>query len=256
MKNKPRVGFFDLETTALLQQQAVWKLKPCKSCGQISNESFGGIVVEGNEDNLHSIGMSVGAVRDASKAHTYTYDEEHAKGLIAHLHRLDLVVGYNIRKFDYIVLEQYGGTMLKHLPTFDMFLEVQHLTGERISLANIVKRTLNIDVPKLGAAAVDKWWNEEKQEVIDYCKSDVEITQKVFYHACKAGYLSYWDWSERGIVSIDTDDWADKCRLITQSEVPQVKCPVKEMQFSNYTEEFWTMNPGDFDPATNVLESS
>ena len=227
-KKNTKLGFFDLETLALLDQQSEWKTKPCKTCGEIPTASNGGIVVEGNEGNLHSIGMSVGVVRDTSKSLNCVYLESHAKMLVTHLHSVDLVIGYNIRRFDYIVLEKYGGTMLKYLPTFDMFLEVQKSTDQMISMANLAKRTLNIELDKLGANAVNKWWEEEKQEVIGYCILDVDITQKLFNHACREGYLKYWDWNERKVISIDTSYWSNKCRLIVQSVVPDVKCPIKD----------------------------
>lgn len=227
-KKTPRLGFFDLETKALLYQQAEWQSVPCKPCGQFPTNAESGIVIEGGEDALHCLPMSVGALRDTEEKETYIYEEENAYELIKHLHSVDLIVGYNLRRFDYIVLEKYGGTMLKFLPTFDMFLEIQRKTDSMISLNNIVKRTLEIEVEKLGAKAVNEWWYGDKQKVIDYCKSDVEISQKIFNYACRNKYLKYWDWNERSIVEIDTSEWGDKARLIVNSEVPDFKCPVSE----------------------------
>lgn len=235
--SNPRVGFFDLETVALIQQSPNWKLRPCKTCGQIPQNCDSGVVIEGNEDNLHSIGMSVAVVRDTSKCHSYVYFENYTNDLIRHLHSLDLIVGYNIRRFDYIILEKYGGTMLKYLPTFDMFLEIKHSINQNISLANLVKRTLNIELDKLGPQSVNKWWDGEKQEIVDYCKYDVEITQKLFNHACKKGYLKYWGHDERSVMSLDTSHWASKARSIVQSEIPDVNCPIKNLELFEEIEE-------------------
>ena len=226
--NKTKLGFFDLESLRLLEQNLEWQLKPCKTCGQITRESSGGIIVEGNEDNLNSIGMSVGVIRDASVSLNCVYTEPNVKSLINHLHNLDLIVGYNIRKFDYRVLEDYGGTMLKHLPTFDMFLEVQKSTKKRISLSNLAKRTLDIQVDKLGAKAVNKWWEGDYQEVIDYCITDVEITQELFNHACRKKNLFYWCPDQRTTLMIDTIHWPEKARSIVETQVEKVPCPVKE----------------------------
>ena len=224
--NKPRVGFFDLETTALLEQAPAWKLRPCRVCGEISTKCDSGIIVEGNEGNLHSVGMSVAAVRDTSKAHSFIYFEEHSKDLIKHLHSFDLIVGYNIRRFDYIVLEKYGGTMLKYLPTFDMFLEVKNSIDKNISLNNFIERTLGIKIDKLGPKSVDLWWSGEKEKVSNYCKLDVGLAQKIFNYACQNGYLRYWNHEERKVVSLDTSYWAGKARNIVESEVPEVVCPI------------------------------
>ena len=226
--DKPRIGFFDLETVSLLQQEADWKLRPCKTCSQIPVGCQSGIVVEGNESNLYSIGMSVGAIRDTFRSHTYVYFEHCSQGLIRHLHILDLIVGYNIRKFDYVILEKYGGTMLKFLPTFDMFAEVKNSIDRNVSLLNLVERTLKIKVDKLGAKSVNKWWDGDRQEVIEYCKTDVEITQKLFNYACREGHLRYWCHDERNVLDLDTSHWASKARLIVESETPYVKCPIKK----------------------------
>ena len=225
MKN-PRVGFFDLETLSLFQQKAEYQTKACPQCGQHPVDAPSGIIVEGNETNLCSLGMSIGAVRDTKRKHTYVYLEEFAPGLVMHLHCFDLVVGYNIRRFDYVVLEKYGGTALKRLPTFDMFLEIQNTTNEMISLANIVKRTLKIEVNKLGANAVNEWWYGNKQQVIDYCKKDVKLTQGIFNYACREGLLKYWSWNDKKVKEIDTSHWPDRARLIVESQVPFVTCPV------------------------------
>ena len=234
-QKNPRLGFFDLETKALLRQQSEWQCAPCKSCGQLPVRSEGGIIVEGNEQNLYSLPMSVGAVRDTRKAETYVYEEDEAHELVKHLHKFDLIVGYNIRAFDYIVLEKYGGSMLKFLPTFDMFAEIKRKTDKMIGLGNIVKKTLGLEITKLGAQAVNTWWYGDKQEVIDYCKLDVEISQKIFGYACLNKHLKYWDWDERDVVEIDTSYWADKARLIVQSEVPEIKCP--ELTFPEIIQE-------------------
>ena len=84
--SKLKIGYFDLETLELINQQSDWKLKPCKTCGAITQESIGGVVIEGGEDNLHSIRMSIGVVKDTFKGHNYLYPESNGKELVKHLH--------------------------------------------------------------------------------------------------------------------------------------------------------------------------
>ena len=223
-----KLGFFDLESLRLLEQTPTYKWEPCRTCGQIPVESHGGIVIEGNEDNLSSLGMSVGVILDVQKKFYCVYTESTAKSLIKHLHSLDLIVGYNIRKFDYRVLEPYGGTLLKLLPTFDMFQQLEEEYGLKISLANLANRTLDIKTEKLGAKAVERWWEGDTESVIEYCRSDVSITQKLFNHACKEGYLRYWNHNERRQEDIDTSWWAEEARNIVNSDTPKLICPVKE----------------------------
>ena len=116
--------------------------------------------------------------------------------------------------------------MLKHLPTFDMFAEVKELTGQMISLANLAKRTFNIEFPKLSGQAVTKWWEGKYQEVIDYCIEDVRMTQKLFNHGCRQGFLKYWNPDERKTEKILTTHWPEWARQIVYSR-NEVKCPIK-----------------------------
>ena len=223
-----KLGFFDLESLRLLEQTPSYKWNPCRTCGQIPVESHGGIVIEGNEDNLSSLGMSVGVILDVQKKFYCVYTEPTAKSLIKHLHNLDLIVGYNIRRFDYRVLEPYGGSLLKFLPTFDMFLEVEKATGKMVSLANLANYTLDIKTEKLGAKAVERWWEGDTESVIEYCRSDVAITQALFNRACKEGYLKYWNHDERRSENIETHWWAEQARSIVDSNTPKPNCPVRE----------------------------
>lgn len=224
---KIRLGYFDLETQQLINQQAEWKLRPCTKCNCIMQEAVGGIVIEGGEDNLHSIKMSVGVVKETFRQYDIVYREFSAKELVKHLHSLDLIVGYNIKRFDYIILQQYGGTMLPQCPTFDVFEEINELTGKMISLSNVVTRTFQTAITKLSGESVNKWWQGQENEIIEYCAADVELTRLVFNYACKNGLLRYWNADERSTSIIDTSHWAEKARDIVSQDYSHIRCPVK-----------------------------
>ncbi|MFQ5873086.1 MAG: DEAD/DEAH box helicase, partial [Dehalococcoidia bacterium] len=58
----------------------------------------------GGWDKAYLMGVSLGIVWDSHQKEFVTYSEERVDGLIAHLQRADLVIGFNIVGFDYSVL--------------------------------------------------------------------------------------------------------------------------------------------------------
>ncbi len=58
------------------------------------------------------------------------------------LKKLDLVVGFNIKRFDYRVLQPYTKVKLAEVPTLDILEEVHTLLGHRLSLNHLAEKTL------------------------------------------------------------------------------------------------------------------
>ncbi len=56
------------------------------------------------------------------------------------LDELDLVVGFNIKRFDYRVLQPYTNVTLEGLPTLDILEEVHTFLGFRLSLNHLAEK--------------------------------------------------------------------------------------------------------------------
>jgi len=127
-----------------------------------------------------------------SKIDAYVeYLEDQVPQLIEHLEKLDLVVGFNTRRFDYQVLSGYGGFYAEKLATLDILEHVHRTLGFRLSLNHLSKVTLGIEKSADGLQAL-KWWKEGRlREIVDYCRKDVEITKRLFDYGRENGYLLY-----------------------------------------------------------------
>ena len=167
-----RIGFFDLETQKLASEVGGWQ-------------------------NTHLMRVSVAILCTMPDGVFREYRENELPALIEDLKRLDLVVGFNISRFDYRVLGAYTPFRLEGLPTFDMLHEIHQGIGFRLSLGHLGEKTLGRPKGGDGLQAVNWFRQKEWESLIRYCKEDVAITRDLFYHALEKGYLVYSDKSDR-----------------------------------------------------------
>ncbi len=137
------------------------------------------------------MGVSCVVVYDSD---TDTYEEylgEDIHRLTEHLKQLDLVVGFNILRFDYAVLKGYSTFDFHRLPTLDILTEVHNRLGYRLSLDHLGEQTLGEKKSADGLLAL-KWWREGKiREIIDYCRDDVRLTRDLYRFGRENGYLLF-----------------------------------------------------------------
>ena len=88
------------------------------------------------------MGISCAVLYDSGDGTFYEFLEEQLPLLIHHLNKLDLVVGFNINRFDYQVISGYSGFDCQSLPTLDILVVVHKHLGRRSSVANLSKGTL------------------------------------------------------------------------------------------------------------------
>ena len=75
--------------------------------------------------NKHLMRLSVGVVYDSQDDRFYRYQEADVQALIEHLKKFDLIVGFNVKSFDFGVLTGYSSfTLIRSLPwiCWKMFL--------------------------------------------------------------------------------------------------------------------------------------
>ncbi len=145
----------------------------------------------GGWGNIHKMGLAVGVVWDSLDREFFTYEEKDARPLVDKLRTADLAVGFNIIGFDYTVLQPYSDFDLQEINTFDMLVDVKKQLGFRLSLNHLAQHTLNAEKSADGLVSL-QWYKEGKiNNIIQYCKQDVEITREVFLFGEKNGYVNY-----------------------------------------------------------------
>lgn len=135
--------------------------------------------------------ISCGVIYDVHDDSYAVYLEGQVDRLIDHLHQLDLVVGFNSKRFDYQVLSGYSRLDFNQLPALDLLEEVRKQLGFRLSLDHLAKETLRVSKSGSGLDAL-RWWREGRLDrIIDYCRMDVKITRDLYLFAKDNGYLIY-----------------------------------------------------------------
>ncbi|HSB03503.1 MAG TPA: ribonuclease H-like domain-containing protein [Anaerolineales bacterium] len=121
------------------------------------------------------------------------YWEKDASALVAELKAADRVVGFNSIGFDYEVLKPYA--LNENFRTFrstDMLQDIYRTLNFRLSLDSIARATLGTTKTADGIQSVEWFRNGELEKVAEYCKSDVDITRRVYEFGRDNGFVNYY----------------------------------------------------------------
>ena len=149
--------------------------------------------------------VSVGVVFDSRQEDFFVYNEDRVEALLAHLESAELVVGFNVKRFDYRVLSAYTEKKLQLLKTFDILEDIHRRLGFRLSLDHLAQETLNQRKTAQGLQAVEWFRQGEIKKLTDYCRNDVEITKRLFYYGLEQNHLIYREKRENRRIRILLD---------------------------------------------------
>ncbi len=174
IKNKSKInyGVFDIETQKSAQEVGGWH-------------------------KAYKMKISCVVLYDSREDKYYEYLEKDVLEMMEHLKSLDLVIGFNIKQFDYSVISGYIDYDFSKLKTLDLLEEVHKRLGYRLSLDRLAQITLNAQKTADGLMAL-KWWKEGKlRKIIDYCTMDVKITKDLYVYGRDNGYLLFKNKAEQ-----------------------------------------------------------
>lgn len=147
----------------------------------------------GGRHNIRKLGLSVAVTYSTADGEYHHYTEDNVADLIEELKAADLVVGFNVIRFDYEVLRAYTDDPLRKLPTVDMLDDIYRTLGFRLSLDALASATLGTTKSADGLQAI-RWWRQGKlQELFDYCQQDVEVTRQLYEFGKQNKYVQYRD---------------------------------------------------------------
>ena len=149
----------------------------------------------GGWNRADRMGVSCGVLYDSNKDTFRAYLEDQIARMIEDLQKIDLIVGFNIKRFDYLVLKGYSDFDFTRLNTLDILEDIHSRLGFRLSLAHLTQETLGTTKQADGLQAL-KWWQEGRiHDIVDYCKMDVKLTRDLFLFGRQNRYLIF---SNRG----------------------------------------------------------
>ena len=138
--------------------------------------------------------MSVGVTFSSAENKYEIFPESRVDDLIKRLQRADLVVGYNVVRFDYEVLMGYTVLSLpEQLRTLDLLVDIEQSAGHRLKLEDVAQGTLGVGQLAEGLDAI-RWWREGRvMEVAEYCCFDVKVTKLVHEYGAAHKELFFSD---------------------------------------------------------------
>jgi len=134
----------------------------------------------GGRSQMHRLGVSIGVAYRYDTDAFLVYTEDEIADLIDLLCAADLVVGYNIKGFDYEVLRGYTDRDLQALPTFDMMYDLEERLGFRPKLESVAVPSLGGGKSADGLQALAWWRSGDIDKIIEYCREDVRVTRDLY----------------------------------------------------------------------------
>ena len=138
------------------------------------------------------MGVSIAVLYDSGTDDYTAYTQDRIPELAARCASFDLVIGFNILRFDYAVLAPHApGVDWRKFPTLDMLARIHERLSYRISLDNIAQATLNAGKSADGLQAL-AWWKEGAVDKIEeYCRRDVLVTRDIYRYGREHGYVAF-----------------------------------------------------------------
>ncbi|MBW2206867.1 MAG: ribonuclease H-like domain-containing protein, partial [Deltaproteobacteria bacterium] len=99
------------------------------------------------------------------------------------------MVGFNVKRFDYSVLDAYTNSDLEELTTFDILEDIYQRLGFRLGLDHLTRETLNQGKSADGLQALEWFKQGEMEKLTDYCRQDVAVMRDLFQYGLKNGHL-------------------------------------------------------------------
>ena len=165
-RDDSRYGVFDLETQRSYKDVGGW-------------------------NHADRMGISCAVLYDSEQDRYFEYLEDGVPEFIEHVKSLSLLVGFNSKRFDYLVLKGYSDFDFNKLPSLDILEEVHNRLGYRLSLDSLASVTLGAEKSADGLQAL-QWWKEGRiKEIVEYCVKDVQLTRDLFLFGKENKYLLF-----------------------------------------------------------------
>ena len=144
--------------------------------------------VEGRKPELLGVSL-VGVYSYEADRYDAYLEADLGSKLGPRLQATELLIGFNIRRFDLPVLQPYLSYPVTTLPVLDIMEDVVKNLGHRLSLESLSQGTLGRGKSGSGLDAL-KWFKEGKFDLIaKYCLDDVKLTKELYDYGRAHGRL-------------------------------------------------------------------
>lgn len=170
----------------------------------------------GGRGKNHLMKVSVCGIYDYSQDRYLIYEEQELPRLAPLLQTADQVIGFNIKNFDFQVLQPYMNFDLSQLPAYDLLEEIEQAIGHRVRLEAVAQGTIGSGKSGNGLEALLYFRNGRLDLLKKYCLDGVRVTKEVYDYALKNQKLLYRDYFSVREVAISCPEPVSKVGALRQ----------------------------------------
>ena len=140
--------------------------------------------------NIEAMGIACTVTYSSRDRQFRTYREHECDALIVAMQQCDAICGFNSRRFDLRVLQPHVDCDLSSLPHLDLMLDLKSALGFAPSLNACSRATLDAGKSSNGLESLQWWRDGREDEVIAYCRDDVDLTRRLHEFGAKNGSIA------------------------------------------------------------------
>ena len=139
--------------------------------------------------NIHLLKVSVVGIYRYDRDVYEVYDETQMHDLENLLKDASQIIGFNIRRFDFPVLQPYFFISVNELPVLDLMETLEGALGFRVGLNSVSQSTLGRGKSGSGLDAVRFFEQGKMEELKKYCLDDVRLTRELYEYGRDHGKI-------------------------------------------------------------------
>lgn len=148
----------------------------------------------GGRGKNHLLKVSVCGIYDYARGVYEIYEEHELPRLAPLLQSADQIIGFNIKQFDFAVLQPYLNFSMDTVPYYDILEEIEKVIGHKIRLEAVAQATIGSGKSGNGLEALLYYKNGKMDQLKRYCLDDVRVTKQVYEYALNNQKLLYRDY--------------------------------------------------------------
>jgi len=156
----------------------------------------------GGRGKNHLLKISVACIYDYSTGKYSSFEEHEIGKLSPILQTADQIIGYNIKDFDFEVIQPYLNFNIFEVPYLDLLAEIEKVLQHRIKLDVVAQGTLGSGKTGSGLEAILYYQNKRMDLLKKYCLDDVKITKQIYEYALKNQKVLYKDFFKTKEISL------------------------------------------------------
>lgn len=146
----------------------------------------------GGKSQTNKLGISVVGVYDYARDKYLTFEEHQIEDLENLIEKSDGVVGFNIKGFDWTVIQPYFKKLnTMNVRTIDIMEDIVNAVGYRVRLESVAQATVGKGKSGDGLDAIRYFREGKMEELKKYCLDDVIVTREIYDYGVKNNKIMF-----------------------------------------------------------------